>query len=251
MRSIARQGHRLSGYLVMGTPFLLIAFLGTQLAIQQVSRQFDTYQAVPEIADLATLTRLPATRLVLLRGRISPASCEVSSCDNDPYTDDLILYREGPAEGREVRFRESFGQHFTSFVLDLPDGAVRILPSLTKAHVIQEAPQTEIHGDRQRDGFRLGDVVTVQGQWQPTPAQPPTLTEVTGVSRRDKSALLRDWQNAFRRVRWSSLVTGLLAGLGGLILITRAIRQRDSRAQKETQTWHLQTNMNPTRILRT
>ncbi len=251
MKIMMSQWHRTTGFWVMTTPLLLIVFLGTQMATRQVSRRFETYRAIPEITHLATLTRLPPTQLIMLRGRISPASCQVSACDTDPTTDDLIIYREGPAEGRELRFRESFGQHFSSMVLDLPDGSVHISPSLTRTHILQAVRHTVTDGDRQRHGFRLGDEVTVQGQWQPTSTQPPILSEVTGVTGLAKTELLQDWQSALRKVRWASLVSGLLTGFGALTVATRTVRQRASRSHGERLTWHLQTATNQIRTSRT
>jgi hypothetical protein len=66
----------------------------------------------------------------------------------------------------------------------LPDGVVTVVPGQQREHVIRGELHTISDGDRLRTGFRVGDSVTVQGQWQPQPR--PALIEVTGITSADQ-----------------------------------------------------------------
>ena len=169
MFKLIRHSNWFTGAMIFFMPVLLIFFLASQMAYGQVKGKFEAYQAIPELTRLSALANLPAGQVVMLRGAISPANQDHSQ---DPAAPDLIIFRERPAEGREVRFQEEFPLVFPEFVLDLPDGPVVISPSQTRERVIHHEIHTVTIGDRQRTGFRPGDMVTVQGEWRRGQSQP-------------------------------------------------------------------------------
>ena len=93
----------------------------------------------------------------------------------------------------------------------------------------------------QRSGLRPGDMVTVQGRWQPDQAGVPVLAGVTGITGIDKAALLSEWCIAIRSVKWVSCLAGLLSVLGMVMLILRLWQWRANACTKETKTWMHQT----------
>jgi len=208
----------------------LIVFLGSQMAYSQVKSKFEAYQNIPEITTLAELENLPVGQLVMLRGRIS----EATPLHNGTLTSDLIIYQERPTDGREVRYQEEFPLIFPEFVMELPDGTLPIIPSLTREHIIQNELHTVTDGDRQRTGFRIGDVVTVQGQWQS-----PALNEVTGITSVHKQALLAEWEIAFQQVRWARNGSGLLTLLSIALLVLQL--RRAKAIKKEAEEWQTPT----------
>lgn len=226
-----------TGTLILVMPIVGIFFLASQVALNQVNGKFQSYLDIPEVTRLAELRRLPPGTVVMLRGRISPTSCRPSPCTTDAEMANLIIYQEQPANDRTVRFQEHFKQIFPTFVLDLSDGAVTILPSLTRQRVLQRVRHTVVHGDRQRSGFRLGDLVTVQGRWhgneasfdhapQKPPFTRPALADVTGITSDDKQRLLKDWQHALQQVQWARNILGFLTGLGIVMLLVHRRRTR-------------------------
>jgi len=218
----------LAGLLIFFMPVLLIIFLGSQMAYSQVKAQFDAYQNIPEVTSLSELTNLPAGQPVILRGQIS-ADTPGHSQNVDT---ELIIYQERPADGRAVRYREEFELVFPAFVMELSDGPVNILPSLTRERVIQEELHTVTVGDRQHTGFRMGDTVSVQGNWAPTQASAPTLNDVTGITSASKQRLITTWQSDFQKVAWARNGFGLFSLLGIILLV---IQWRSSRrTPKET-----------------
>ncbi|ETW94804.1 MAG: hypothetical protein ETSY1_33275 [Candidatus Entotheonella factor] len=216
---------RFSHVWMLAMPLVWIAFLGTQMALQQVERKSATYREMPEISRVAVLQDLPPNTSVMLRGRIAAPA----------VSDGLIVYQERPAEGREVRFREVFEAHFPAIELALSDGRVRVIPRPESDYIIRHAHHTVTIGDRQRSGFRPGDVVTVQGLWQPE--RLPVLTEATGMTGIDKASLLAEWQRAIRNVTWVSRLTGVLSILGLGIIILRVWQWRTSHRMEENKTW--------------
>jgi hypothetical protein len=236
------RGNWLAGALIFFMPVLFIFFLGSQMAYSQVKGQFEAYQAIPEVTRLSELAMLPANQVVMLRGQMMAASCvpaKASACD---HGSDLLIFRERPAEGREVRYQEEFQQLFPEVGLELADGAVVIQPSLTRERIIQHEPHVVSAGDRQYTGFRSGDRVTVQGQWQP--GQPPVLVEVTGITSVDKTQLMLEWQAAFQKVGWARNGLGGLTLLGVVLLIAQWHRTKDKANSKdeeiEEETWQPQ-----------
>lgn len=227
----SRQG--LDSVLMIAVPLIFIVFLGSQMALQQVVRKSATYMDMPEITQVAVLKSLPPNTDVMLRGRLVAVVTDAP----DPEANDLIVYQERPADGREVRFREVFNQHFPTIEMALSDGRVRMIPRPESAYVIQHARHVVTMGDRQRSGFRLGDVVTVQGRWQPEQAALPVVTGVTGMTGIDKAALLSEWQLAIHDVKRVSLLAGLLSIWGIVMLILRVRQWRASRRAEETKTW--------------
>jgi hypothetical protein len=220
-----RAGGWLTGVLILLMPISLIFFLAGQMAYGQVKGKFEAYEQIPEISRLADLEVVPAGQVVLVRGELAGTG--------------LIVFREGPAAGREVRFQEAFQQQFPEFSLILADGTLTVLPSLTREAVIQQPLHTVTEGDRERAGFRAGDQVTVQGQWQP--GQRPLLQEVTGITGLDKQALMAEWQTAFRWVTWTRNGLGLLTLVSVGLLLVQVRRARRARSM-ETDTWTTQTN---------
>ncbi len=220
--------------LIVVMPLILIVFLGSQMALQQVVRKSAAYTAMPEVTQVAVLRTLPPGTAVLLKGRISRAAC----CGD---ANDLVVYQERPADGRDVRFREAFNPHFPEIELALPDGPVRILPRLESEHVIQHAHHIVTLGGRQQSGFRLGDVVTVQGQWQADQTALSTLKEVTGITGMDKAGLLSEWQLAIRNVTWVSRLAGLLSALGMVMFMWRVRQWRAHHRAEESKTCMNQT----------
>lgn len=214
------------------TPVLLIFFLGSQMAYSQVEGKFEVYQAIPELTGFSELAGIPSGEVVMLRGRISAVSCELTPCGSD-----LIIYRERPAEDREVRYQEKFEEVFPAFVLELPDGRVTIYPSETRERVIQHEIHSVPSGDKALTGFQIGDVVTVQGQWQP---QQTALIDVTGITSSDKQGLIAEWQEAFAQVIWARNILGLLTGLGVMLLIVQLRRNRN-KPSEEIEEWQPQT----------
>jgi len=226
------QNHWLTGAMIFFMPVIFIFFLGSHMAYGQVKAKFEAYQDIPEVARLSDLEALPPGQVVMLRGRIAEASCAsamLSSCRRPPAGSDLIIYRERPAKGREVRFQETFELVFPQFVLALPDGQLLIMPSLTREPVIQHELHRVSGGDRQRTGFRAGDLVTVQGQWQPEPGTTPALIEVTGMTGAGKQSLMQEWQDAFRQVGWVRNSLGLFTLLSILLLVVHLRQAKSNR----------------------
>lgn len=207
------------------------------MGYDQVKGKFEAYQTIPEITSLAALQAEPAAEVVMLRGQISKETCRLAPCTLDS-TGGLLIYRERPAEGREVRYQEEFGYVFPQFVLALTGGNVLILPSETRERVIQHELHTVPSGDRQLTGFQIGDTVTVQGEWQPQPGASSALVDVTGITGGDKQSLMTEWQTAFQQVGWVRNILGLLTGLGLILLIIQLRRNRGGNNPEETTEWH-------------
>ncbi|HRV93024.1 MAG TPA: hypothetical protein P5526_12750 [Anaerolineae bacterium] len=238
IKVIGRSGW-VTGLLIFFTPVLFIFFLSSQMGYSQVKGKFDAYQDIPEITSLAELQAQPATNVVMLRGQISEETCRLIPCTTDA-SGGLIVYRERPAEGREVRYQEEFGYVFPPFVLALTGGHVQIMPSETRDRIIQHELHSVPSGDRRLTGFQVGDTVTVQGEWQPQPGAPSTLIDVTGITGGDKQSLMAEWQTAFQQVSWARNILGLLTGLGLILLIIQLRRSRGSNNPEETTEWHPQ-----------
>lgn len=219
----------LLGMCILAMPVMLVFFLGSQMATSQVRNTYKAYDTIAEITRVQQFAALPEETVVMLRGRLLDLSCQPSVC-KEPA---LLVYQERPQPGRELRFQEAFAQRFPPFVLELEDGHVTILPDESRRRILQHELHTVADGDRQRAGFRHGDVVTVQGQVSHTAV--PTLREVTGISGRDKQQLMQEWQRAFRKVVWLRNLAGLLSGVGivGLIVQLRRWRQ----APQDVSSW--------------
>jgi hypothetical protein len=222
MKAAARQSRKWNSLFMIGLPLIFMVFLGSQMALRQVSRKSAVYQEIPEITQAAALRRLPSGTKVMLRGRLVRDVCLASTCGTDSPEPNLIVYQERPADGRAVRFQEVFDQHFPAMELAMSDGRVQIVPRPESAYIMQHAPHVVATGDRQRIGFRPGDMVTVQGRWQPNQAAAlPMLTDVTGIMGIDRAALFAAWHSAVRQVTWVSYITGLLSVAGLLTLVLR------------------------------
>lgn len=231
MVKLIKQSNWLTGSMIFFMPILLIFFLGSQMAVGQVRSKFEAYQRIPEITSLSELESIPAGQVVMLRGRMAEAIVPAAS-----PMQELVVFQERPADGREVRYREEFPLEFPELGLDLPDGTVMILPSQTRERVIQNELHQVRQGDRDYTGFRVGDLVTVQGEWQP--AGGPTLIDVTGISGSDKQSLMAGWQDAFRKVSWARNGFGLLTAVS-LILLVIQLRRRRGRSSppSEEEAW--------------
>lgn len=208
----------LTGLLIFSMPIMLVFFLGSQMAYSQVNSQFETYQNIPEVTSLAQLETIPAGQVVMVRGQIAV------SPPNTPSSN-LLIFQERPTEGREVRFGEEFPLVFPEFEMSLNDGQIKINPSLTRERIIQHELHAITQGELTLTGFRPGDLVTVQGEWQPAAA---TLSEATGITGADKASLMAEWQDSFKLVGWVRNGLGLLT-LAGLVLLVARIRQARTR----------------------
>ena len=209
-------------------PILLTFYLGTQMGYRQVADSIEAYRQIPEITKLVDLTTLPAGEIVMLHGQISTAALSPNMPESD-----LIIYQERPAEGREVRFQEEFSLIFSDFNLVLSDGSLAAIPSQTRELTIQHELHQQPIGDRVRTGFQAGDMVTVQGQWQPDPV--PALVDVTGVTGGDRATLLTEWETAMRQTRLMRDTLGSLSVLAIVIFIGQMRRLRQT-ANKEEET---------------
>jgi hypothetical protein len=208
----------LTGLLIFSMPMMLVFFLGSQMAYSQVNSQFQRYQNIPEVTSLAQLETIPAGQVVMVRGQIAVSPPDVPSSK-------LLIFQERPTEGREVRFGEEFPLVFPEFEMSLNDGQIKISPSLTRERIIQHEQHTVTQGELTLTGFRPGDLVTVQGEWQPTTA---TLSEVTGITGTDKAGLMAEWQDSFKLVGWVRNGLGFLT-LVGLVLLVVRVRQARTR----------------------
>jgi hypothetical protein len=238
IKIIQRSGW-LAGGLIFFMPVLLIFFLGSQSAYSQVKGRFEAYQNMPEITRLSELTTLSPGRVVILRGQISQTRPGRAL---DPIAPELIIYQERPTAGREVRFQEDFPLVFPEFVMALADGSVVVSPSQAGEHIIQGELHTVADGDRVRTGFRIGDMVTVQGQWQPQPG--PTVIDVTGITGADRASFMADWEKVFQLVGWVRNGLGLLTILSLVILVVqlrRIKRQPETANEVEGETCPPQT----------
>lgn len=200
-----------TGLLIFSMPVMLVFFLGSQMAYSQVKSQFETYQSIPEVTRLADLQAVQAGQVVMLRGQITGSAI-------GPGGSDLLVFQQRPAEGREVRFGEEFSLVFPEFSLQLPDGVIRISPSLTRERIIQHELHTVNSGEDRYTGFTPGDTVTVQGEWQP---ETLTLNETTGITGADKTGLMSEWQDAFQKVGWVRDGLGFFTLLGLILLVVR------------------------------
>jgi hypothetical protein len=227
----------LVGVLIFFMPVLLILFLGSLMGYSQVKGKAEAYETIPEITDLSALKALPPGSIVMLRGQIAESSPRRSS---DPIDPDLIVYQEQPAEDREIRFREDFGHVFSKFSMAVSSGEVIIIPSETRELVIQNGLHKIPDGDKVRAGFRIGDVVTVQGEWQPEPV--PALVDVTGITSIDKQHFMAEWQSAFQKIGWLRNILGLLT-LAGIILLIIEFRRAKTQQQREQEAWTTTTTM--------
>ena len=238
MRRLWRRLTWLSSALLVAMPLLSIGFLASHLAFSQVAGKFERYQSIPELTRLADLQTLQPATIVMLRGRLSHLACPSGPCASGSHLDDGIIYQEHPAEGREVRFQETFRQVFPPVVMQVPDGTVVVSPSTKRDPVLRHVHHTVLHGNRGRSGFRVGDVVTVQGQWQP--GRTPSLVHVTGITGIGKQRLIADWQRALRQVAWARNGFGLLTVSGILIVIVRRRRARARSLSHRVgaKTWH-------------
>ena len=219
MRNLLQARNWLTSGLILFMPISLVFFLGSQMAYSQVKGSFEAYQSIPEIDQLAELEQLTAGQTVILRGQIDQSG----QPDNAPG--ELIIYQERPLEGREVRFQEEFPLVFAPFVLRLSEGSVIILPSETRERIIQGELHTVSAGDRMLTGFKIGDTVSVQGNWQP--GAEPTLFDVTGITGMSRAELMADWGRGFQYVGWARNGLGLLTLLSLILLVIR-LRHRQT-----------------------
>lgn len=206
-----------TGLLIFSMPIMLVFFLGSQMAYSQVNSQFETYQNIPEVTSLAQLETIPAGQVIMVRGQIAVTPPNAAT--------NLVIYQERPTEGREVRFGEKFSLVFPQVELSLEGGQIKISPSLTRERVIQHELHSVAQGELTLTGFRPGDLVTVQGEWQPAST---TLNEATGITGADKASLVAEWQDSFRKVGWVRNGLGLLT-LAGLVLLVVRVRQNRAR----------------------
>lgn len=235
MIKIIRNSGWITGTLIFFMPILLIFFLASQAGYSQVKSRFEEYRQIPEITSLAALQEQPNDEVLMLRGQIAPETCQPTPC----APDDLIVYRERPAEGREVRFREEFDDIFYGFVMSLSDGgSVIIVPHGEYEPIILEELHAIPAGDYLLTGFQVGDTVTVQGKWSSEASDVSALIDVTGITGGDKQSLIADWEQSFQQVSWARNILGALTGLGIIFLIIQLRRSRRNNNHEETEEWH-------------
>jgi hypothetical protein len=231
----------LTAILIFVVPILFIFFLGSQMAYSQVKSKFEPYQNIPEVSSLSELESISAGQVVMLRGQISEPAPQR---DVDEFASDLIIFQVRPVDGREVRFQEEFPLVVPEFMMALPDGTITIRPSSTRERVIYDELHRISDGEYERTGFKIGDMVTVQGQWQPSVTNAgatPALLDMTGVTGGDKASLIATWHSAFQKVSWVRNILGLLAILGLIWLIVQLRRTQCNNFQEENETWQNQT----------
>ncbi|MEI2613149.1 MAG: hypothetical protein V9G20_31300 [Candidatus Promineifilaceae bacterium] len=202
--------------LVFSMPITLIIFLGVVMAYFQVRSEFDVYQHIQEYTTLAELASVSETEVVMLHGRLIAGP-------ETPWADGLVIFQERPLDGREVRFQEEFPLVFPEITLELSDGTLLVQPGVEQ--VINHEPQRVVDeaADREYTGFRIGDMITVQGQWQPSLA---TLTNVTGVSGLDRAGIIAEGSYAFKRLSTIRNVLGGITLLGVISLVGQLLRAR-------------------------
>ena len=228
MFNLLHKNNWLTGALIFLMPVTLIFFLGSQMAYGQVKNQFERYQDIPQVSTLSELRAIPAGQVVMLRGLMAESPPRQGATATTP---DLTVFQVRPATGREVHFQEEFPLIFPEFGLELTDGPVTIVPSSTRERVIQH----ELHrlGDEEYEytGFRPGDRVMVQGQWQPDGS--PALIEATGISGGDKASLMVEWQRAFQKVSWARNILAALTVAGLSLLLGQLRRGRGNYSPQE------------------
>lgn len=228
LKFISKNGW-LTAVLLLLTPITLIFFIGIQAALGGVKSQFEAYQNIPQATHLAQLNRLPAGTAVLVRGRLVDSSAS-----------DLLIYQERPAPGRETTYQEQFNQVFPQFDLALADGSLPVWPSQTRERVIQHELHRQPADDRVRTGFRAGDTVTVQGQWQPGPV--PSLVEVTGLTSLEKAQYLAEWQADFQKIEWLRNGLGLFTLFGLIVLALQWRRAKTNPPAAAEEAWTTPSN---------
>lgn len=228
LKVISKSGW-LTAVLLLLTPISLIFFVGIQSALGSVKSQFEAYQNIPQVTQLAQLSSLPAGTVVLVRGQL-----EAENRSN------LIVYQERPAPGRETAYQEQFNLIFPGFELALPDGSLPIWPSETRERVIQHELHSVPAGERIHTGFKGGDTITVLGQWQPGPT--PTLVEVTGLTSLDKAHYLAEWQSDFQKIEWTRNGLGLFTLFGLIVLVWQWRRAKTNPPTAEEDAWTAPTN---------
>lgn len=228
----------LTGLLILSMPISLVFFLGSQMAYGQVQRRYATYATLPEYTQLAELERLPGGTTVLLRGQLADPGALATGASaapraTDPASGALLIYQERPLAGREVRYLEEFPLVFPALALTLADGTLVIEPSPAGVGAISHELHHLAVADREFTGFQAGDMVTVQGKWQPATAEQaePRLGEVTGVAGVTKADLQADVQTALGKVRLARDGLGLLTLVSIILLISQIYRQRRRPAE--------------------
>ena len=239
--NLINRGNWLTAFLIFLLPVTLVFLLGSQMAYSQVKAQFETYKNIPQINSAAELNAQADGTIVMVRGQISantPLPVEAGASG-------LVVFQERPAEGRETSFGEEFSLIFPSIVLELPDSptnmALTVIPSEERERIIQAELHSVPDGDRRRTGFKVGDTVMVQGEWQSGSGS--ALVDVTGITGGDKTMLMAQWTDAFTVVSW------VRNGLGAatlVSLIALAVQWRRTRNNKRGAKWQ-----NPTATIQT
>lgn len=210
-----------TGLLMFSMPVLLITFLGFMMARGQVKSEFDHYQAIQEYTSLSALSAAPAESVVMVRGRIA----EGPSPD---WADGLVIFQERPLAGRELRYDEEFPLVFPEFTLQLSDGALLIEPGDAQVISHETARVADAVQKREYTGFRLGDEVTVQGNWQGIVAGTQAmLPNASGITSLDRAGVIADGQDAFHQLDIYAMVLGILSLLALVLLIMQLWRNRE------------------------
>jgi hypothetical protein len=231
-------GSMISGGLALMMPVFAVMGLGSQMGLRTARSRLDWLRTVPEHRQLAALTEVPAGTTVLLHGRLAPAAGAGSDAatgleaEGEARTQEgLLIYSERDLRAPGRRFAEDLPQVFPIVDLELTDGRVRILPSSEGERPLHDAPHTLVGptGDWEREGFRAGDMVSIQGKWAPSGGEAssvPTLEDATGLSGQSKAEMSAELDRAWTRVSIFGWICSALAlaGLVSLILRWRAAR---------------------------
>lgn len=216
LANLWRKSSWFTSFLIFSMPVTLIIFLGVVMAYFQVRGEFTVYQDVQEYTTLAELASVNETEVVMVHGRLV-AGPEAG------WADGLVVFQERPLEGREIRFQEEFPLVFPELTLELSDGTMLVQPGEERVIGHEMHRVVDELADREYTGFRVGDMMTVQGRWQPAAA---TLTEVTGVSGLDRAGILAEGNYAFKRLSTIRNILGGYTLLGLILLFVQLFRQK-------------------------
>lgn len=249
MKALIRRSDWLTSLLIFAMPIALVFYLGVQMAYSEVNSEVTSYAALTEYTSLAELQALPPGTTILLRGQLAdPGALLPGQPTADESANPLLIYQERPLDGREVRFLEEFPLIFPPVVLTLADGNIGVQASQDGTRTISHELHHLSLADRAFTGFQVGDIITIQGKWQPltTDQTLPLIVNVTGISGFAKAALQAEVQAGLQKVQLAKDGLGLLTVAGIVLLAVRLYRQRRrstqpmgllSEEQEEAKEW--------------
>lgn len=228
MKAFLRRSDWVTSLLIFAMPITLVFFLGVQMAYSEVQSEVASYAALTEYTNLAALQAVAPGSTILLRGQLAESTALLPAQPAADAAGPLLIYQERPRQGREVRFMEEFPLVFPPVVLMLADGTINVQSNAESARAISHELHHLTLADREFTGFQVGDMITLQGKWQPlTSGQPlPFVVDVTGISGFAKTALQAEVQAGLQKVRLAKDGLGLLTLAGIVLLGIRLYRQR-------------------------